>query len=443
MAASHVLRLALFGFSLFTASVAYPSNPQFANIHPRDANSAEPILPSQDPFYTAPSGYELTLPGSILRLRIVPGNLSAVTGNCSASYHVLYRTTDSTYRPAWAVTTLFMPQTLNSTNHTSLLSYQIPYDSASIDGSPSFLLSAGGFPDIGVALGQGWVVNVPDFEGSHAAFGLGITEGYAVLDSIRAVQSLAVPTFTKQQPKGAGETSIRTALWGYSGGSLASLWALELHAGYAPDLHLHGAAVGGIVANVTSTLDELSGTFAAGLLPSFLLGITALDTTARAELVAQLKPANASIFLSALNMSFFEADVAFAGQDVIADYFVNGLASILAQPEIKRVMDNNDYSGYHGIPQVPLFVYKAIGDELAPIKDTDELIEGVYCRLGVDVRYERNTVGGHMSENANGVGRSRQFLTWVLDGIDEGEVVPIGGGCSVANVTLGVTTTPP
>jgi hypothetical protein len=443
MAAIHLLRLVIFGLSLVAVSFAYPSHPQFANLSPREANSAQPLPPSQDPFYTAPLGYERTLPGSILRHRTAPGNLSAVTGNCSASYNVLYRTTDSNYQPAWAVTTLFMPQMRSHTNHTSLLSYQIPYDSASIDGGPSFLLSAGGFPDIGVALGQGWVVNVPDFEGSHAAFGLGITAGYAVLDSIRAVQSFPSPPFTKQQPTGAEETSVRTALWGYSGGSLASLWALELHAGYAPDLHLNGAAVGGIVANITSTLDEISSTFAAGLMPSLLLGITALDTTARAELVTQLKPANASIFLSALNMSFFEADVAFADQDVIADYFVNGLAAILTQPTIKHVMDNNDYLGYHGIPQVPLFVYKAIGDELAPVKDTDHLIEDMYCRLGVDVRYERNTVGGHMSENTNGVARSRQFLTWVLDGIDEGEVVPIGGGCTIVNVTVGTTTNPP
>jgi hypothetical protein len=216
----------------------------------------------------------------------VPGNLSAITSNCSASYYILYRTTDSNYRPAWAVTTLFIPKTLNSSDYTSLLSYQIPYDAVSIDGGPSYLLSAGGFPDIGVALGQGWVVSAPDFEGSYAAFGLGITAGYAVLDSIRAVKSFAPSPFTKQQLGVAKDSNVHTALWGYSGGSLASLWALELYASYAPNLHLNGAAVGGIVANVTSTLEEISGTFAAGLMPSLLLGITALDTSARAELVA-------------------------------------------------------------------------------------------------------------------------------------------------------------
>jgi hypothetical protein len=442
MAVTHIFRAAFLAFSFFAPSFAYPSNPEFSNIHLRNTDSAQPILPSKDSFYTAPAGYEHTLPGSILRHRSVPGNLSAVTGNCSASYHILYRTTDSNYGPAWAVTTLFIPKTINNTDHTSLLSYQIPYDAASIDGGPSYLLSAGGFPDIGVALGQGWVVSAPDFEGSHAAFGLGITAGYAVLDSIRAVKSFTPSSFTKQQDGVAKDANIHTALWGYSGGSLASLWALELHAGYAPDLHLNGAAVGGIVANVTSTLDELSGTFAAGLLPSLLLGITALDTTARAELVAQLKPANASIFLSALNMNFFEASVAFDNQDVIGDYFINGLAPILAQPAIKHVMDNNDYLGYHGIPQVPIFVYKAIGDELAPIKDTDHLVEDIYCKLGVDIRYERNTVGGHNSENANGIARSRQVLTWMLDGTNEGEVVPIGGGCTVVDVTVGVATTP-
>ena len=69
-----------------------------------------PTPPSQDPWYTAPDGFETTLPGEILRVRPTPGNLTTVFSNSSAAYNVLYRTTDSRYQPSWAVSTLFVPK---------------------------------------------------------------------------------------------------------------------------------------------------------------------------------------------------------------------------------------------------------------------------------------------------------------------------------------------
>jgi hypothetical protein len=92
-----------------------------------------PLPPSKDPFYTAPYGYENTVPGAVLRVRIAPGLAKAIA-NCSAAYNILYRTTDSNYKPAWAVTTLLIPQsvsensTVNSTTISPgsvLLSYQV------------------------------------------------------------------------------------------------------------------------------------------------------------------------------------------------------------------------------------------------------------------------------------------------------------------------------
>jgi hypothetical protein len=121
-----------------------------------------------------------------------------VIQNCSAAYNILYRTTDSQYQPAWAVTTLFVPLSQPNTtsiasNSTSpggaLLSYQIPYDSADVNSSPSYALYAGGQPDIAGALGRGWFVSVPDYEGPLASFTAGVQSGHATLDSVRAVLS--------------------------------------------------------------------------------------------------------------------------------------------------------------------------------------------------------------------------------------------------------------
>jgi len=88
-------------------------------------SSTLPLPPSQDPFYTAPAGYENAAPGAILRVR--PSGLAKLTPYCSAAYNILYRTTDSNYKSTWAVTTLFIPEinsTTNSTSGSTLLSYQ-------------------------------------------------------------------------------------------------------------------------------------------------------------------------------------------------------------------------------------------------------------------------------------------------------------------------------
>ena len=86
-------------------------------------------------------------------------------------------------------------------------------------------------------------------------------------------------------------------------------------------------------------------------------------------------------------------------------------------------------------------MYKAIHDELVYVNYTAEMVNR-WCGMGVDIRYERNTIGGHLAEYYNGVGRSREFLEWVLDGVPEGEVVPLGRGCNVTNVTVGSDTSP-
>lgn len=104
------------------------------------------IPPSQDPWYTAPADFESASPGTILRIRPDPSNITAVA-DAAAAYNILFRSTDTRYRPSWAVTTFLVPKNPLETRGASedgkaaLLSYHIPYNAASVDASPSYLLS--------------------------------------------------------------------------------------------------------------------------------------------------------------------------------------------------------------------------------------------------------------------------------------------------------------
>ena len=380
-----------------------------------------PRPPKDDPWYmTPPTELDAAAPGSIVRIRKAPGNLTAAVTNSSEAFNILYRTTDSRYEPTWAVATLFVP--IAPATASILLSYQIAYDSVDVNGSPSYTLYTGSEqPDIEWALGRGWHVLTGDYEGPLASFTAGVMSGHAVLDGVRAVLS--------SDCKGAlgFSDSVRYALWGYSGGALASEWATELQVQYAPELSFSAAALGGLTPNVTNILSLVDDTVSASLIPGWLLGVTSQFPDAREYLISVLKkdgPYNASTFLGFADSTSSAAT--FVNQEM-GKYFVHGLADLEA-PLIKRVTYSDGIMGYHGVPQMPVYAYKAIHDELSAGVDTDKLIER-YCEVGASIYYTRNTVGDHVGEYVAGDPRAR---AWLVSVMEQGHVEV---GCRIETIT--------
>ncbi|KAH6655969.1 secretory lipase-domain-containing protein [Truncatella angustata] len=394
------------------------------------AGPDELVLPSQDPWYTALPGFEACSPGTVLRVRTLPGS-SIPFDHTSKAYHILYRTTGSRYQPAWAVASLFIPEnpyTLPS-RHNVLLSCQAAYNSANVDWSPSYRLfqpapaSSHGIPTghdrFNKMLSRGWYVVVPDFEGPRAAFGASVLAGHATLDGIRAVLSL----ISNDDVLLPNDGRFKYAMWGYSGGSLASEKAAELQVQYAPELSagLVGAALGGLVSNLGNTFNVVNKSPYTGNLILVLLGIMNEYPDADAYIRSRLRTDgshNATGFLEGLDMQSLQAFRAFANQDIYA-YFKNGQADLKESKVLRRIEKVEWMLGFHGTPEIPLFVYKAIGDHMTPIADTDEHI-AQYKRFNVSILYERNTVGDHISEIENGQERAIEWLASVFDGTYDG-----------------------
>ncbi|KAH8881306.1 LIP-domain-containing protein [Thozetella sp. PMI_491] len=389
--------------------------------------STTPLPPSEDPWYTAPDEFECEAPGTVLRMRKAPGNITSVVNNTAAVWNILYRTTDSHYKPTWAVTTLYVPK---KPNPKALLSYQVAYDSVVLDDSPSYKVYGGKLADLAIwspVLGSGWFLNVPDYEGPNASFTAGVLSGHATIDSVRAVLSV--------KKKLGIDKDVKYALWGYSGGGLASEWAAELQVQYAPELSFAGAALGGLTPNISSVLLSINGSAAAGLAPSSILGATTQYPKVRDLIVSKLKttgPYNATTFLSALTTPVSQSARIFAFQP-IDQYFVNGLADLFT-PAVLKVVHSDGVMGYHGVPEMPLYVYKAVKDEVSVVADTDALVTR-FCGVGVDVNYQRNSIGGHSDEGTNGAYGAFDFLSSVLAGTYNTT------GCTVANVAVNITDT--
>lgn len=265
-------------------------------------------------------------------------------------------------------------------------------------------------------LGRGWFVATPDFEGPKAAFGATVLAGHATLDGFRAILSLAG---TADIPLPSSRDQFKYAMWGYSGGSLASEKAAELQVQYAPELSggFVGAALGGLVSNLGAVYDVTNKTPYTGNLVLVLLGIMNEYPDVDAYLRSRLKtegPQDAAAFLQGRELDSLGAFAAYGGQDIF-EYFIGGRNDFDSSPALCRIKKVEWMLGFHGVPEIPLFVYKAIGDEMAPIADTDDHIAH-YKRFGVSVLYERNTAGGHVAEIVNGQDRAIQWLAGAFDG---------------------------
>ncbi|KAK4495560.1 hypothetical protein PRZ48_001225 [Zasmidium cellare] len=363
------------------------------------------LLPSQDPFYAQPSNISSYAPGAIIDARSMPTNINSLFPNepnitVEEAYQYLYRTTDSLGNAVAAVTTLLVPYNADSSK---LLSYQTAYITAALD--------------------QGWYVVTSDYEGLQAQYVAGVQAGYATLDSVRAV-------FNDVSTNGV-DSKARYVMWGYSGGSLASEWA----------------ALSGLIPNVTSVLQTINKGANAGLAFSGVDGLSTYDnqggrleadsliakaypdlkTWLDKNLIASKKPEFQSIASGCLTQTMSTG----ASQDLFS-YFTRSQQS-LYDPVPQSVLNVSGIMGQHGIPTIPMFIFKAIGDDISPSKDTDVLVDW-YCGqkdVQVNIEYHKDVIGNHATEAITG---SASAFEWVAERL-EGKAVK-GKGCVVEYVAL-------
>ncbi|KAN0089549.1 Secretory lipase domain containing protein [Hyaloscypha variabilis] len=434
----------LFPCSLFVGQIFASVLPSFHyglnSLVQRDGNASWLLpVPTQDPWYSAPSDWETKSPGTPLRVRYSPYRNISI-GACIDTFQVLYRTTDTNNNASWAVTTVFIPESQLNCSASSpencshgVVTYEVPYDSADPDATPSYLLQYGEpYGEIYELLKRGWFVNTPDYEGPLASYCAGVQSGHATIDSIRAVLQVS-------EDFGLNHSVARNAIWGYSGGAMASEFSAELIGAYAPDLKLAGIVHGGLIPNVTSAGNKMTSKDTAGLAIAGIIGITSQQTDARKYIDSRLKttgPFNKTLFYTATEYSGAQVLGAFENQNV-SDYFYNG-TSDLDVPIMNDIYYSDATMGHHGVPNMPVFVYKAIHDEMSAAAETDALVDS-FCSQGANILYHRNDVGGHNEELWQGRGRALSFLSDVLEDTDLMSMPKTG--CSILNVTVAVNVT--
>ncbi|WP_082393104.1 lipase family protein [Nocardia arizonensis] len=179
------------------------------------------------------------------------------------------------------------------------------------------------------------------------------TQGYAVLDSARAALRMS----------GLGPDSP-VIIYGYSQGAMASAAAAELLSGYAPELNVRGAYVGGPLTGPQEYIARSDGR--PGVAPAIawiLNGIAEDYPEVRAELDAVLNDTGKAIMRDSIGRCGGGLSGVFAQPQDTARWTTSGQplpVVIDNSPELKRVFDEQRLGT--ATPSVPVRVYSAVND---------------------------------------------------------------------------------
>lgn len=361
--------------------------------HEELQRKVRPLLPTDDPFYQPPAGFQHAEPGTVLRSRDVELAFMGLIPQTLNATQLLFRTTDKHGNPEASVTTVIVPAEVAPGKTIPLLSYQCAIDAVSSRCFPSYAMrrrakAVGSLAQlelllVAAAVAEGWAVSVPDHEGLQGLWGTPIEPGYRILDGIRASLS---------SERLGLSPSAKVGLWGYSGGGLASAWAAEMCGEYAPELDIVGAVLGSPVGDLGHTFRRLNGGLFAGL-PALVVAALTHSYPGLDQVIKEHTSEEGRALLESLEtMTTAEAVIKMAHKNV-GDYLDEPLEQTLSRPAVVHVFDSIKLGA--AIPTPPVLIVQAVHDYLIAVDDIDELAE-TYIAGGASVTYHRDAFNEHM-----------------------------------------------
>ncbi|MEU8899145.1 lipase family protein [Nocardia sp. NPDC048505] len=364
------------------------------------------LLPEQDSFYAEPAGLAESANGTVLASRAIePESFGQPLP--ARAWQVRYKTVDGHGAPRAYVATVLVPhREWTGGGPRPLLSYQVAEDGVGSKCAPSYALRGGAeavtsnaYSETGVirvALEQGWALVVPDYQGPDSElFG---AEGYVhgVLDGIRAAKAFAPAGIDPAAPLG---------MWGYSGGAQASAIVAQAQHAYAPELRVSAVALGGIVADLESTLAGFNGGVAGGAAVVGLVGVN--RSYPDADVAQYLNESGRAMLAASRDLCLADAALAYPFLDAASLEAWPG--SLTNNPALSEVLRRASPLYRAGAPAAPVLIHHAVGDEFAPI-GAARALAGKYCAAGSPVQLVENPVGEHGTEAVLGMPAALAFL---------------------------------
>jgi hypothetical protein len=381
------------------------------------------VTPDQDAFYTPPTGWNTTAPGTVLQYRSVDMNWVVLF---STSYQLLVRSTDRLGNPTAVTATVIIPAGYTSAN--PIISYQPATDSLGTTCMPAYQFNTHGQGETNlmqVATNNNWALVVTDYEGPEAAWEAGRSNGNYVLDGIRGALQLQ---------RLAGGVSTKVGLWGYSGGGTATAWAATLKGSYAPELNVKGVAFGGTAGDIRDAQYH-DGTSLSGAEFAAMFGLTRSYTNTWPDWNA----AGMTMYgqMGSLCGTAIATDSRFANK-YVQNYTTEN--PIFGAPDVVAVEEDNKLAKTGMAITAPVFQYHSVVDEVVPYCSAVNLRNRL-CGLGTSVDFVAAATGEHAILMVTGASTAVNWLANQFAGYGTGNNCSTyysGGGsaapCSAASM---------
>jgi Secretory lipase len=320
--------------------------------------------PVGDAFYTPPSPLPKGAPGDVIRSQAIDAPPLA------KAWRVLYhsRAVDGS---DVAVSGVVVAPAAAATSDRPVLSYAHETTGIADACAPSKPANAATeLPDVKKMIAAGYVEAATDYQGLGTPgvhpYLVGVSEGRSVLDIARAARQLG--------DTGAGK---KVALYGYSQGGHAALFAGQIASSYAPDLDI-------VSVGATAPVADLP--LLARALPTAPqdLGFGVLVTYGFAAAYPQLKPADILTPEVLADRAIVETE---CNERVLVPLAAKGYAAVFTKgpdqvPEWQsRLVENSPGATK---PAAPVYIYRGGMDELATVPAIDRYVKDV-CKLGAKV----------------------------------------------------------
>ncbi|KAF2488112.1 secretory lipase-domain-containing protein [Neohortaea acidophila] len=384
------------------------SNPPLATSFP---------TPSEDPFYVIPNNISSYAAGGVIRARTV---FSTEFGALVNAREIFYRTTNRQGNATGTVTTVFIPAAPLSPP--AILSYQAAEDALNIMCAPSWAnvnttseqeayLGAFLTPIATFALAQGYYVVNSDDEDADSEWLVGITEGRATLDGIRAAQNSL--DIASERPA--------VALLGYSGGAHETVWAASLAMAYAPELNIVGAAYGGTPVDLGAAYTLLNGASGAALAGGAIVGLANGYPALNATLNTLLTPLGKQTFAKfrGVDACIVETGAAFANVNFSSPAYFNG-GDPMKNPVVAKVVADesllmNVSSLPIPVPKFPRYEWHGLNDSTVPYEPEKIYVEQ-QCQHGANIAFVSYPGLNHDEAAILGLPGALRFIEEALKG---------------------------
>ncbi|MGN9839693.1 lipase family protein [Nonomuraea sp. H19] len=339
---------------------------------------------------------------------LLPGKLLEVPVN---AWHLRYNSTSATGALNAVSGTLLVPKSGYPLGTRPIIGYAVGSHGLGDQCAPSVSMSQGREAELALVslfLLKGFAVVMTDYEGlgtpGQHTYMAGISQGHAVLDSIKA--AMRVP--------GAGLSArAPVAVMGYSQGGASAGWAAQLHPAYAPELRLKGVAAGGVPADLRVVANHLDGGENFGLAAAAGVGLDAAYP--ELDLEADLNDRGRALLGAA-------ADYCVGDLDRLAGLRFSDLSPIdlLNQPKWLARLAENRLGAV--APRVPMFLYHGKGDQIIPLA-VGSTLRSEYCRAGANVRWTALPAPDHVTGAIEGGPLAIEWLALRVYGL------PASGNC--------------